>query len=582
MSASEITAAQVESGTSGKTPLESSGCLEVRNLSVNYGRVSALDNVSLCVDAGSFVSILGPSGSGKSTLLGVLAGFVAPASGSTLMGTRDITAMTPQDRDLGVVFQHYALFPHMTVEQNVAFPLHSRRTPRADIRERVDRAVALVGLTAQARRRPAQLSGGQQQRVALARALVYEPPILLLDEPLGALDRRLREQMQAELKDLHERVGSTFVYVTHDQEEALSMSDVVVVMREGRIEQQGAPRELYDQPRNAFVANFVGDCNIWRGDVRRGESGWEIVEPRTGLVLHRTTAPLGAGSREVAIRPEWISADPSIALTGHETQLSAVVSQERFVGAEVSVRCESDLGTLTRAGAATDAHQPELVLGGTWKSPHTGVAPRGLPAPGRSGLWGGAVTNVMLPRQVLHYFGGSWAPGGGVTAVASRNPADGTLVAKGAAASKEQVVDATSAVAGAWRGWAGRTLHDRSQVLAAVAASIEAHADLLANSVCCEVGKPIAEARAEVARTAEIFRYFASSAVRSTGQVHASSDSRRGDRDHPPPTRCVRAGDTLQLPAGTARLEDRCGARVRQRRDLEAVGGSGRDIATAG
>lgn len=345
MTTSQSASAQPLSGPAGAQS-KASGCLEVRNLSVNYGEVKALDDISLCVDPGAFVSILGPSGSGKSTLLGVLAGFVAPTAGSTLLGSRDITAMTPQDRGLGVVFQHYALFPHMTVEQNVAFPLHSRRTPRDEVRERVDRAVALVGLTAQAGRRPAQLSGGQQQRVALARALVYEPSILLLDEPLGALDRRLREQMQAELKDLHERVGSTFVYVTHDQEEAMSMSDVVVVMRDGQIEQQGAPRSLYDQPRNAFVANFVGDCNVWRGDVKRVGSTWEVVEPNTGLVLHRSGDPLDGRSREVAIRPEWINADPAVAMTGGEAQLGVVVSQERFVGAEVSVRCESDLGTL--------------------------------------------------------------------------------------------------------------------------------------------------------------------------------------------------------------------------------------------
>lgn len=355
------------------TPPQSDG-LEVCNLTVRYGDVTALDDVSLCVEPGAFVSILGPSGSGKSTLLSVLAGFVKPILGTTLMAGRDITSMSPQDRELGVVFQHYALFPHMTVEQNIAFPLLCRRAPRAEVRERVDKAVALVGLTAQAERTPSQLSGGQQQRVALARALVYEPPILLLDEPLGALDRRLREQMQAELKDLHERVGSTFVYVTHDQEEALSMSDLVVVMKDGRIEQQGAPRTLYDEPRTSFVANFVGDCNVWTGDVRRTSDGWEVVDHETGLVLHRCSTELASGARQVAIRPEWISADPAVERLGTETRLAAVVSQERFIGAEVALRCESKVGTLhvrvpraTKSQRGTFQVTPGSSLDLTWR-----------------------------------------------------------------------------------------------------------------------------------------------------------------------------------------------------------------------
>jgi putative spermidine/putrescine transport system ATP-binding protein len=226
------------------------------------GQVVAVDDVTLDIEAGEFFALLGPSGCGKTTTLRMIAGFELPDSGRVHVGGKDITDLPVHRREMGMVFQSYALFPHRTVAENVAFGLRMRDVPKAEIAERVEAALALVALTGLERRRPAQLSGGQQQRVALARALVVEPPVLLCDEPLGALDRKLRQQMQFELKELQKRLGVTLVFVTHDQEEALAMSDRIAVMNRGRIEQVGAPTEIYEKPRTRFVADFIGEINI--------------------------------------------------------------------------------------------------------------------------------------------------------------------------------------------------------------------------------------------------------------------------------------------------------------------------------
>ena len=226
------------------------------------GQVVAVDDVTLDIAAGEFFALLGPSGCGKTTTLRMIAGFELPDSGRVHVGGKDITDLPVHRREMGMVFQSYALFPHRTVAENVAFGLRMRDVPKAEIAERVEAALALVALTGLERRRPAQLSGGQQQRVALARALVVEPPVLLCDEPLGALDRKLRQQMQFELKELQKRLGVTLVFVTHDQEEALEMSDRIAVMNRGRIEQVGAPTEIYEKPRTRFVADFIGEINI--------------------------------------------------------------------------------------------------------------------------------------------------------------------------------------------------------------------------------------------------------------------------------------------------------------------------------
>ena len=242
------------------------GVLELRGVTRRYGDFVALDNVDLSVVAGEFLTVLGASGSGKTTTLRLIAGFDRPTSGSIWMDDTDLAPLPPFRRPVNTVFQHYALFPHMSVRDNVGYGLRMQKVTPAEISRRVDEALAMVRLGELASRAPKQLSGGQQQRVALARALVNRPRVLLLDEPLGALDLKLRREMQLELKQLQTQVGITFIYVTHDQEEALTMSDRIVLMRAGRIEQVGSPREMYDCPRTRYVADFIGDTNLLRID----------------------------------------------------------------------------------------------------------------------------------------------------------------------------------------------------------------------------------------------------------------------------------------------------------------------------
>jgi putative spermidine/putrescine transport system ATP-binding protein len=239
--------------------------LRVERLSKHYGATRAVDDVSLTIDRGQFVTLLGPSGSGKTTILMAIAGFVTPTGGEIVVDGTPITKLPPERRNFGMVFQGYALFPHMTVAENVAFPLRVRKVGRAEISARVKDALELVQLGHLGDRRPQQLSGGQQQRVALARALVFQPVLLLLDEPLSALDKKLRAELQVELKDLHRRVGLTFIYVTHDQEEALSMSDGIAILRDGKLVQQGDPTGLYERPATRFVADFLGKSNFLPG-----------------------------------------------------------------------------------------------------------------------------------------------------------------------------------------------------------------------------------------------------------------------------------------------------------------------------
>jgi putative spermidine/putrescine transport system ATP-binding protein len=228
----------------------------------SYGPMVALRPTTLSVERGEFFAIIGPSGSGKTTLLGVVAGFTPPSGGKVFVDGKDIVSLPPYRRNFGMVFQGYALFPHMTVAENIAFPLRMRNFPSAQIGAEVSRALSMVRLESYADRYPSQLSGGQQQRVALARAAVYNPPLLLMDEPLGALDKNLREEMQYEIKSLQAKLGATVIYVTHDQQEAAFMADRLAVMRQGRVEQIGAPREIYERPVNRFVAAFLGEATI--------------------------------------------------------------------------------------------------------------------------------------------------------------------------------------------------------------------------------------------------------------------------------------------------------------------------------
>ena len=279
--------------------------VELRSCTRDYGRVRAVDGLDLAVHEGELLSLLGPSGCGKTTTLNLIAGFVAPTAGRVLVDGQDVTGRPPHERGLGVVFQSYALFPHLTVFENVAFGLRERRVSEAEVRRRVGEALALVRLAGEGQRRPRQLSGGMQQRAALARALVYAPRVLLLDEPLAALDRQLREEMRGELREILRQVSITAVFVTHDQAEALSLSDRVAVMQRGRIEQLGPPREVYERPATRFVADFVGASSRLGG---RAVST-DRVEVAPGVSIRvRTGRPLVAGEAvELTVRPERVS-----------------------------------------------------------------------------------------------------------------------------------------------------------------------------------------------------------------------------------------------------------------------------------
>jgi len=270
------------------------------------GSTLVVSGLNLDVHRGEFLTLLGPSGSGKSTILMMLAGFEMPTRGLITLDGTDITRLPPHKRGIGMVFQNYALFPHMTVAENLAFPLEVRGVTRAVIREKVARALEMVRLPNLGDRMPSQLSGGQQQRVALARALVFEPLLVLMDEPLGALDKQLREHMQYEIKQLHNQLGVTVVYVTHDQGEALTMSDRIAVLNEGRIQQIGSPRAIYDRPDTAFVAQFIGENNRIEGTVRTLANGVAAVEVDNGsTVLAEASNGVATGDRVlVSLRPE--------------------------------------------------------------------------------------------------------------------------------------------------------------------------------------------------------------------------------------------------------------------------------------
>jgi len=280
--------------------------VELQQVSRRYGAVQALAPVDLQVREGEFVTLLGPSGSGKTTLLNLIAGTVTPSSGRILIRGEDVTHCPPSQRQLGMVFQNYALMPHMTVFENIAFPLRVRRLPKAEIEHKVNEVLKLVRLPDIGPRRPRELSGGQQQRVSLARCIVYNPALILLDEPLGALDKKLREHMQLEIRRLHAELGVTMLNVTHDQDEALSMSDRIVLMNEGRIEQQAAPAELYSAPVSVFAADFLGTSNLITGEVVAVSDEWITLSTGMGEIKcpASATRPARGSQATLLVRPE--------------------------------------------------------------------------------------------------------------------------------------------------------------------------------------------------------------------------------------------------------------------------------------
>jgi spermidine/putrescine transport system ATP-binding protein len=329
-----------------------------------FDDVVAVDGITLEIPSGSFFALLGPSGCGKTTTLRMIGGFEEPDEGSIFLGDRDVVGLPPYRRDVNTVFQSYALFPHLSIFENVAFGLRRRGVEKAQVRGRVTEMLRLVGLEGLGPRRPRQLSGGQQQRVALARALVNRPQVLLLDEPLGALDLKLRKQMQLELKAIQNDLGLTFVHVTHDQEEAMTMADAIAVMNRGRIEQLGPPSELYERPATAFVAGFLGVSNLLLGTVTapnrvRLDTGDELAaDPgdRTGRVA-------------VGIRPEKLRLGPA---SNGDNSLSGTVKETAYVGVATQYLVETGAGTLT-VYVQNDGAAPSLQPGGavtlSW-SPH--------------------------------------------------------------------------------------------------------------------------------------------------------------------------------------------------------------------
>jgi putative spermidine/putrescine transport system ATP-binding protein len=331
------------------------------------GQPAALEALDLDVARGELLTLLGPSGSGKTTTLMLLAGFETADSGRILLEGRDIARLPPHRRNIGVVFQSYALFPHMTVAENVAFPLEARGVPKADRAARVARALEMVRLPGYADRRPAQLSGGQQQRVALARAMVFEPPIVLLDEPLGALDKALREEMQHEIRGLHQRLGLTMLYVTHDQAEALTLSDRIAVLSGGRLRQVAAPQALYDEPADAFVAGFVGENNRLPATLRAVEGDLARLVLADGTeVAARCGEPLAPGAKVVLmVRPERLDLAPG----GLPARLQEALFQGDHIRLRLAVAGGGEVIARRPVGGAP-VPAPGTEVGITWHPTH--------------------------------------------------------------------------------------------------------------------------------------------------------------------------------------------------------------------
>ncbi|MES2263825.1 MAG: polyamine ABC transporter ATP-binding protein [Pseudomonadota bacterium] len=345
--------------------------LLIRNLVKEFDGVRAVDNVSVAIDKGEIFALLGSSGCGKSTLLRMLAGFETPTSGAIMLGGQDIVGTPPYQRPINMMFQSYALFPHLTVWENIAFGLRRDGLPKDEIAARVEKMLALVQLTAYGKRKPHQLSGGQQQRVALARSLAKRPQLLLLDEPLGALDKKLRERTQMELVNIIEQVGVTCVMVTHDQDEAMSMATRIAVMSEGRILQVGAPGEIYETPNCRFVADFIGSVNLFEGNVKEDEPDHVIIESPEGshYVTHGITGTTGMAVG-IAVRPEKIvlqAAAPTMAQRAQITEhghncVSGTIASVSYFGNETHYQLRLDSGMMLKVARTNAARHAESVL----------------------------------------------------------------------------------------------------------------------------------------------------------------------------------------------------------------------------
>ncbi len=325
--------------------------IRIENVTKDFDGVLAVDDLSLEVESGKFYALLGPSGCGKTTTLRMIGGFEEPTAGTIYLGDRPVTGLPPHKRDVNTVFQSYALFPHLTIYENVAFGLRRKRVRGDELRNRTEEMLHIVGLDGYGGRRPRQLSGGQQQRVALARALVNRPRVLLLDEPLGALDLKLRKEMQFELKRIQHDMGITFVHVTHDQEEAMTMADFIVVMHDGRIEQFGTPADLYERPATAFVANFLGVSNLLPGTVE----GTETVRLDSGTVLHVPPGTLNGrkGKVAVGIRPEKLRVGGD-----EENSLAGEIIDRAYVGVSTQYLVRTALGEVSVYVQGAGSHTP--------------------------------------------------------------------------------------------------------------------------------------------------------------------------------------------------------------------------------
>ena len=350
--------------------------LHLVNLTKTFGDFKAVDNLSLTIPAGSFFALLGPSGCGKTTTLRMVAGLEEPTSGQIKLGQDDITNLPPYKRWVNTVFQSYALFPHLTIYENVAFGL--RRQKANDIDKQVQAMLELVELTTQAQKKPQQLSGGQQQRVAVARALINEPDVLLLDEPLGALDLKLRRQMQLELKRIQTEVGITFVHVTHDQEEAMTMADTIAVMNEGKIEQMGSPIQIYEHPKTAFVANFLGQTNLFEGTVAGIEGDELAVKVKvTTIFVPLSSTEIRSGRIVFGVRPEKVKIVDQGKPGLPKNQINGSIKLTAFVGVstqyEVITNWGQEVSAFEQNIDPTDLGRPGQAVTLAWEPRHSFV-----------------------------------------------------------------------------------------------------------------------------------------------------------------------------------------------------------------